>query len=124
MVYDTIFSEIKIDTTKIVAEFLKRKYYEQVFVDDSTGYIQLKQTVELNKIVEQELMYVPPVRSIIYMQTKYEKKFRYSVGAEYLFSSEKQDMNFKGGVLFQNKYHFNVGYSTGNMKSIGFNYIF
>jgi len=124
-IHDTITQAMVIDTMKIIAEFFTRKFYDQVFVDDSTGYIRLKQTVAMNNIEEQELIYVPPDKEIQYIIKQGDiRKLRFLVGTEYHINTDRNDISLKGGVLYKDKYNVNLGISLDNMKSIGINIIF
>jgi hypothetical protein len=124
-VFDTLRMESVIDTAKIVAEFLMRRFYDQVFVDDSTGYIRLKQTVAMNAIQEQELIFVPAPKEITFVRQEISPRtFRFSVGAEYHNLRNSSDLSLRGGVLYKDKFHVNVGLSLDNMKTIGVNVIF
>ena len=124
-VYDTLSKGIKIDTAKIVVEFLKSKEWDQIFINDSTGYIRLQQVISMNEIQEQTLTYVPPPHKIMYQKiVNPVKKYRFTVGAEYLQNPDYSDLSVKTGILYKEKINVNIGISIGNTKSIGFGYIF
>lgn len=118
---DTVLVVQEIDTLKVLEEFFKRKYYDQELLSDSTGYIRLQQTVAMNSIESQTLTYLPPQQKII---TYSPKKIRYGIGADYRFSKDVQDVSIKGGILYQDRHHIEVGYSKNGVTSIGYNFIF
>jgi len=123
-VIDTVRFVELIDTAKIIAEFLTRKYYDQVLLNDTTGYIRLQQTVAMNIIEDQKLTYVPPPIQVVYRGLDDNPRLRWTVGGEFMFKNDRQDLVVKGGVYFRSHYLVTVGYSMSNMKVIGFNYIF
>ena len=123
---DTVTLEAKVDTAKIIADFFVRKFYDQVFVEDSTGYIRLKQIVEMNAITEQELIFLPAPKQITYITisaVQPEKKLRFSAGGQLLLS-DKNDFMIQGGVLLNNRFHVNLGYGINNTKGLGLNIFF
>ena len=127
-ILDTIFFTEKVDTAKIISEFFTRNYYDQVLVNDSTGYIRLRQTTEMNRIVVQDLTYKPPAKEIVYVtQGLKDRRFletRFTAGAEYMFESGRSDMFMKCGVIWKDKYHASIGYSIDNKKSLGISVVF
>ena len=121
--FDTV--TMKVDSAMIIADFLKKNYYDQVLLDDSTGYIRLQQIVSLNEIQEQNLTFVPITKVItreIYMTKTTKLSIKPLVGVEYRWNKDS-DLAFKGGLQL-NKFQLELGYSLNNVKSVGINKVF
>ena len=120
-----VTAKTKIDTAAIIAEFLTKNFYDQVFVNDSTGYIRIKQTVEMNRITNQELVFVPaPIREVHVFRESMPKNFRFGAGFDYVFKHEQTDLFLKGSVLWKDRYQFGVGFSIDNWKSVNVGIVF
>jgi hypothetical protein len=122
---DTIYNAQTIDTLKIIAEFFTEKTYNQILLNDTTGYIRLYQVISMNSIKEQELTYLPPPQLLITNTNTINSlhKFRFGVGGEYVLSNQN-DLYLKGAVLIKEKYLISAGLSLNKGKSIGVIYMF
>jgi hypothetical protein len=120
---DTIYNIQTIDTLKIIAQFFTEKTYNQILLNDSTGYIQLYQVISMNSIKEQELTYLPPPQLLITNTVNSLHKFMFGVGGEYVLSNQN-DLYLKGAVLIKEKYLISAGLSLNKGKSIGIIYMF
>lgn len=120
---DTITNNI--DSSKIVKEFLTAQHYDQVLVNDSRGYVRLKQIIAMNQIQQQDFIFNPPKQMII-KETNYvrDERLRFSLGGEYNWHKDYNDFILKGGIVLKNTYQFQIGYGVNNTKSIGFNMLF
>lgn len=114
---------LQVDTATIIAEFLKVKMYDQVLVDDSTGYIRLKQVVKENALFDQELLFTPHQKTVTITRTVYNEKLL-SVWAMGGTDWKFQYPDISAGVLFKNNYLLGVGYNPSSHWSIKAGIIF
>ena len=120
-----VSANAKIDTAKIISEFFTRNFYDQILIDDSTGFIRIKQIVELNRITSQELIFKPADQKIVNVFREHQpKSLRFGAGFDYIFKHDHSDMLLKGTVFLKDRYMFGIGYSFDNMKNISVQIVF
>lgn len=96
-----------VDTSKIIAEFIKRNYYKQTLFDvDTLGKFDIEMVVQFNKLQELNYEFNPVQKQIKITQKRIYTPFLTSSINTFGFA------NFGAGFYY-NDLGFSLGYTTG-----------
>ncbi len=116
---DTVYIErLLSDTAAVYDEFIKIRHYDDVLLDDSTGYIRLSEYVQYNSIFNRTFEVRPIVKEVLKEVIINQKSPFMRPYIDLGYGFKNSNIMFGGGVTFRDKISIGAQYQNGQASVV------